>query len=423
MSALPFSRGTRIVNEGDHPAPALPDFRLLVYLFVGMRLVLLLAHPPTLVESGGAIFDRGLTVYGDFLYHFGIAENSRAELLPYRDFWYEYPPLIPILSGVVYALSGANYNVYATLLALLLTVFDVGNLALVRRIGDALRGPAAGEVLAWLYALAVAPLVLVFWNFEVVVTFWILLALWWLIRDRHVPAAAAIALGALTKLVPLLILGTVWRFRPAPVALRVTFIAGGLTAVGLTGVLAIGPEYGWPSLSAQLTKASFQTVWALIDRNYITGVFDNARLDVAAASRLQGNPPVIPAWARTALFAGIGLALYATTRRRDNSGLIAFAALTVVVFYLWSAGWSTQWQALLIPLLLLTLPGRAGPLLALSLAVVSFAEYPLLFVRTVGADGALSPAGIPLLTITVLVRTAILVGYGAALWAHLRKAG
>ena len=410
------------MTEGNHPALTPPDFRLLVYLFVGMRLVLLLAHPPTLVESEGAIFDRGLTVYGDFLYHFGIAENSRAGLLPYRDFWYEYPPLIPILSGAVYALSGANYNAYATLLALLLTAFDAGNLALVRRIGGALRGPAAGEALAWLYALAVAPLVLVFWNFEAVITFWFLLALWWLIRDRHIPAAAAIAIGALTKLVPLLILGAAWRFRPAPFALRLTFIAGGLTAVGLMGVLAISPRYGWPSLTAQMNKASFQTVWALIDRNYITGVFDNARLDVAAASRLQGNPPVIPTWARTAAFAGIGLALYATARRRDDSGLVAFAALTVVVFYLWSAGWSTQWQALLIPLLLLTLPGRAGPLLALALAAVSFAEYPLLFVRTAVADGALSPAGTPLLTITVLARTTMLVGYGAALWAQLRKA-
>jgi hypothetical protein len=410
------------VTGDERPAPTLPDFRLLVYLFVGMRLVLLLAHPPTLVESGGAIFDRGLTVYGDFLYHFGIAENSRAGLLPYRDFWYEYPPLIPILSGATYALSRANFTAYATLLALFLTAFDVGNLALVRRIGGALRGPAVGEALAWLYALAAAPLVLVFWNFEAVVTFWVLLALWWIIRDRHVPAAVAIALGALTKLVPLLILGAIWRFRPAPTALRVTFIAGGLTAVGLMGVLAIGPHYGWPSLTAQFNKASFQTVWALIDRNYITGVFDNARLDVAAASRLQGNPPTIPVWARTAAFAGIGLALYATTRRRDSAGLVAFAALTVVVFYVWSAGWSTQWQALLVPLLLLTLPGRAGPLLALALAVISFAEYPLLFARTAGADGALSAAGIPLLTMTVLVRTAILAGYGAALWVQLRKA-
>ncbi|MCC7209237.1 MAG: hypothetical protein IT323_18135, partial [Anaerolineae bacterium] len=63
-------------------AEGFPDFRLLVYLFVGLRLILLLAHPPTLIQTGGALVERGLTEHGDFLYHFGVADTSRIGLLP-----------------------------------------------------------------------------------------------------------------------------------------------------------------------------------------------------------------------------------------------------------------------------------------------------------------------------------------------------
>ena len=193
----------------------LPEFRLLIYLFVGLRLILLLAHPPTLAQvdvGGGVLVERGLTEYGDFRYHFGVAYNSRIGLLPYRDFWYEYPPIIPLLSGAVYGVARGDFSAYAALLALMLTAFDTGNLLLVRRIGAHVRGPAAGETAAWLYALVAAPLVLAFWNFEAVVTFWFLLSLALLLEKRGAAAGVAIALGALVKLVPLVVLGVVWRF-------------------------------------------------------------------------------------------------------------------------------------------------------------------------------------------------------------------
>jgi hypothetical protein len=397
------------------------DFRLLLYLFVGFRLVLLLVYQPQLVESGGQVFDRGLTAYGDFAYHFGIARYGDSGLLPYRDFWYEYPPLIPILSGLVYRFSGPNFTAYANLLGLVLLAFDTGNLLLVRWIGIKLHGQATGEALAWLYALMIAPLVLIFWNFEAVVTFSALLAITWLLEKRDTGAALVIAFGALTKLVPLLLLGAAWRFRTASAALRQTIIAVAITGIGLIGVLAFGPKYGAPSLVAQLNKTSYQTVWALLDRNYTTGVFSNDRFDPAKAYMSQGNPALIPWWARTALFGAIGLAIFATTRQRDARGLVAFAAITVVIFYLWSPGWSTQWQALLVPLILLTWPTRRGALLVLALAVFGFAEYPLIFSRAADAQGRLIPAMLPIFSLTVLARTALLIGLGIMLYRQLRE--
>jgi hypothetical protein len=221
--------------------------------------------------------------------------------------------------------------------------------------------------------------------------------------------------------VSLLLLGAVWRFKTPRTALKTSAIALALAAAGLFGVLLFGPQYAVPSLTAQWNKASFQTVWALVDGNTITGTFDGDRLDAGAAGVQRGNPPVIPPLVRTLAFGAVWLAVFITTQRRDAAGLLAFAALTVVIVYLWSAGWSTQWQALLVPLLLLTRPLRTGALLALTLAVVSFAEYPLLFVRAAGPDGAIRPEAAALLAVTVLARTAMLISWGALLYRGLRR--
>lgn len=399
------------------------NFRSLLYLFVGFRLIMLIVHQPQFIENPAnpaGPLEVGITLYGDFGYHFGIARNADAGLLPYRDFWYEYPPVIPVLSGVVYALSGPNFSAYANLLALVLTAFDVGNLLLVRRIGVRLYGASAGEPLAWLYALMVAPFILAFWNFEAVLAFTVLLAVLLLIGRHDLPAGLVIALGALTKLVPLVLLGAVWRYRPASAALRISVIAVGIALAGFAGVLLVGPRYGLPSLSAQFSKSSYQTIWALLDGNYTTGIFDTDRLDPAKATELRGNPAVVPWWLRGVAFGGIGAAIYATVRRFDDAGLLAFAAITVVIFYLWSQGWSPQWQAALVPLILLTLPGRIGVLLCIALAVFSFAEYPLIFVRGIGPDGSLRPEFVPLFSLTVLARTALLIFYAALLYVQLR---
>lgn len=399
---------------------SLTDTRLLLYLFVGLRLLLLIAHQPNLIPLNNGTVERGITVYGDFAYHFGIAEYTRLGLLPYRDFWYEYPPLIPMLSGGVYALSGGSFNAYANLLAVIFLLFDVGNLLLVRGMGRALYGSPQGDLIGWVYALMPAPLILGFWNFESVVTFGVLLSLRFLIAPKATLAGGVIALGALTKFLPLALIGAAWRFLPRPGALRVTVISLVITTLGLGAVLWFAPRYGGVSLTAQFNKASFQTVWALIDGNYITGTFNNERFDPTQASTLRGNPAVIPAWLRLIIVGGVGGLIYLTTRRRDGRGLIAFGAITLILVYLWSSGWSTQWQATLIPLILLALPDRNGVMLTLALSAFSFVEYPLIFVRGVDAGGVLQPAFVPLFSLAVVARTGVLVITALLLYLTLR---
>src|SRR5262249_28842340 len=128
---------------------------------------------------------------------------------------------------------------YTLLLNLVLLAFDTGTLILIRRIGTQLFGAATGMALAWIYALIAVPLVISFWTFDSIVAFLTLLAVTWLLDRRDTYSAITTAVGALTKLMPLVILGAVWRYRTVSQALRYSLIAVGLTAVGFVAMLAI----------------------------------------------------------------------------------------------------------------------------------------------------------------------------------------
>jgi hypothetical protein len=400
--------------------PLLRDRRILVYLFVALRLMLLLVYQP--LEGYGP----GVTAFGDYPHYFNLAQLSSQGKLPYRDYWYEFPPVFPAISLAVYGLTSArgpaDFNAYTICLGLVMIAFDMGNLLLLRRIGARLHGESTGVLLAWVYALLAVPLVFTFWTFEPVVTLTILLAVAWLIEGRDNRSAVVTAVGALTKLFPLVVLGAVWRFRPPRDALRITLIAAGLTGLGLLALLAVAGPFGMPSILAQFNKASYQSAWALLDHNYKTGNFGPVvdHFDPAKAYEPLGNPAVIPWWLRSAVFGALSLLVYARTRRRDGKGIVAFVAITVTIFFLWSQGWSPQWQMILVPLILLSFPTRDGILVCLVLALLSFVEYPLLFSRTAATGGAISPAQLPLYTVIILLRTALLIGFGVALYRRLR---
>ncbi|MFN8564460.1 MAG: hypothetical protein U0703_23220 [Anaerolineae bacterium] len=84
--------------------------------------------------------------------------------------------------------------------------------------------------------------------------------------------------------------------RDMRLAARYTLVSVGIFALVYLLLFAQNSAMTLPSLTAQFNKASYQTVWALIDGNYSTGNFGAAqeRLDPANASRLEGEPPVIP---------------------------------------------------------------------------------------------------------------------------------
>lgn len=399
----------------------LGDFRLLLILFISFRVMLLIVYQPLLIGD----VERGLGAQGDRLYHYALAELTAQGQWPFRDWWSEFPPVWYWLTTAVYQFQGANanYGSWSMLLGLIVLVFDAGNLILIHKIGRHLHGANTGITLAWVYTMLCAPMIFIWWNFETLVAFFLLLGTWWLLGGKENRSVVAIAFGTLTKFTPALILGAIWRFRDTRVALRYTLLAVGMFVLVYLPLFAQNAEMTFPSLTAQFSKPSYQTVWALLDGNYTTGNFGSieSHFDPAQTNIQSGNPAVVPSWLRLGVAAVIGLFIYARTRRYDDRGLVAFIGVTLLIFFLQAQGWSPQWLVQIIPLVLLTFPTKNGVLIIVILSLVTFVEYPLLFIRTGDSGGVIEGALALPFAVLVLARTAILLGLCVAFYQRLRQ--
>lgn len=398
----------------------LADFRLLLILFVFLRLMLLMVYQPLFTQG----IERGMTAGGDFMYYFQLGALSGQGHLPFRDWWSEFPPIPSYLETLVFQLVGRNgYPAFAMTLGVIMMLFDVGNLVMMRRIGARLHGAGTGMALAWVYAVSVVPLVMVWWNFEPMVAFFLLWSVALLVERRDTKSAIVAAVGGLVKFTPLLVLGAVWRFRQPRVAVRYSLITLGIFAVVYALFFAQNAAMTAPSLTAQFNKASYQSIWALIDGNYRTGNFGTPqeRLDPANAYQLVGEPSVVPGFVRLGAAALIGAFVFWRTRRLDERGLVAFVTITLLIFFLQAQGWSPQWLSQIVPLVLLCFPTRDGVTAVVLLSLVTFAEYPFLFIRTGDTGGVITGDLVPPFVALVLARTVILIGICFALYKRLRQ--
>jgi hypothetical protein len=179
-------------------------------------------------------------------------------------------------------------------------------------------------------------------------------------------------------------------------------------------LLALGGPFALASFRSSAARSSYATVWALLDGNRGTGMLVpiEAHFDLEAAGRPVGNPACVPEWLKTCVF-GLGYVwLFWKARLRSNlRRMVAFACLTVVVFFLWSKGWSPQWQVFLFPLVFLALPYRRALLIVLVLSAVNLAEWPVLLGRGLNEW----------LWMTVLLRTGLFILLAADLWREVRK--
>ncbi len=412
-----------MTDNQNHPYALLMDGRLLLVLYISLRLMLLMAYQPLLIDE----VERGIGAGGDRLYHYQLAQLSAEGLWPYRDWWSEFPPVWPLLTTAAYQMlgEGVSYGSWSGLLGVVMIASEAGVLVLLRRIGARLHGEATGAALAWVYALMAAPVVFMWWNFDSLVVLALLLGLWLLLIRADTGSALALVAGALVKFVPALLLGAVFRFRSPRQGLR--YLAISLLGFGLAyaPLFALNTELSLTSLQAQFSKPSYQTLWAILDGNYQTGNFGTVQSHLRAdgLDEVAGNPPVVPGALRLGLAALIGGVVFLRTQRRDDLGLVAFTGITLVIFFLQAQGWSPQWVTQIIPLVLLVYPSRSGVLLCVLLSLAALAEYPVMFIRTTdaGTPGLISGSLWMPWVAVVTLRSLLLIGLAAAFYNTLRQ--
>jgi len=380
--------------------------RLIVLLFVAFRLMMLITFLPD-----------DLTRFGDYPYYYALARLSDDGYLPFIHYWSEHLPVFPRISIAVYSLSrlvsGGGYAAYVYLFGATMVAFDTGSLWLFLRLAEHVWGEMRALQLGWIYSLLFVPLIFCWWTFEGMTTCFILLARYWLVDGGEGRSAVAVALGALTKLVPVFFLPVVVRTRPWRQWLPYCLVTAAVVLAVVVLLLALGGPFAVASFRSIGARSSYETVWALLDGNLETGMLVPvaAHFDVEAAGRPVGNPARVPEWLKTGLF-GLGyLWLFWKARLRSNPRrMVAFFCLTLVVFLLWSKGWSPQWQVFLFPLILLALPYRRATLIVLALSAINLAEWPVLLGRGLNEW----------LWATVIVRTGLLMLLATELWREVR---
>lgn len=395
------------------PAATTPNILLVLSVFFSSRLMMLLAFP---LEN--------LIVYGDFQYYFKFAglsaaggcalfTGSRQGCYPFIDYWSEFPPIFPFLNLGVYYLAQQQFKNYVFMLSFVLLLAECGNLYLLYRLALALYGRARAINTAWIYAALFVPVFFWLGNFDALTTLFILSGLYGLVKSKNKLLALALGLGAMTKFVPLLLVATIWRKRGGRAALIYGAAAAAISLLILTPFLLTNFEMTLASLRAQAGKSSYQTVWALLDGNDTTGNFGPVidHFDPAKAAEPVNNPARIPTWLSLIPFGLLGLFIFTRPVRLADAGLdaVVFTALTFVIFFLWTQGWSPQWQTFLIPLLLLSLPEKRAVMFIIVLGFINFLEWPVILSRGLNE----------LLPITIIARTLIFALLAVELYQQL----
>lgn len=306
---------------------------------------------------------------------------------PFVHYWVEYPPMFPWLALAAYRVSlwlppwGDVW--FGTFLRWSIVPFELGAVLLVYAIGRRFNPEGPALLGTFLYAIAFATTYVPLGWFDMLPLFWLLLALYFTLRDHPGWTGVAVGLGLLAKPIVVLVLPTTWQRLPQGSA-RLWLILASLAAVllPLLPFFILSPHMLLAHVQNLAVRPSWETVWALLDGYYGSGAVApvEQRFDVASALWRSHTGGGAYGWLAALAFGGLGLFLW--TRKidwRDARRTTAFVALTWGLFALWSKGYSPQWSVTFVPFIALLMPNLRGALYLGLLGIALAAEWPLAF--------------------------------------------
>ena len=454
MGYPPKSHHTTQPARTPLPREARRELALIFALFITMRLMCVWWFRPLYSEAAG------------FFLPFAYLQD--AGYYPFFDYWLEYPPVlayfIVALRAIAVAICGRGSVAWQALCLTRIVQIgsiacETGALALLYAMAKMLRGHKSAARACWIYIALFSTAFVTLSYLDALPVLLMLAAIVFAVYSRPMWAALTVAAGFMTKVFPIGILPTVlkcearWRWRLAPLGVFLLFVAYFAAPFAVTGS-------HWLACSAESTvrRPGWQTVWALIEGRSEFGYVGPRRVDqtprffeperhgivpgTAALLKalpldVYGPPPVrrtvfyrvASRFARKLDFlgagpqgparwiygaAGIAVALFfLVTSARLPAALpprrrLTYAAFTMFLLFFYAKGWSPQFVAYLIPLLLIAFPETEAGLWCLLLTVVAFIEMPLWAVHLHGHAG-MAVADRLVLQATVIARTALLL--------------
>jgi len=406
-------------TQAHRPRSATRELVLILTLFAAFRVMVLLAFRP-----GGLILD-----YSDFHYFRAFSQLTRQGYFPYVNLWSPYPPLFPFLMVGVWRISNLlppwefSNLWFSLLLGGTFILFETGNLVLIYAIARRLGNDQRALRSAWFYMALFTPVYTLTGWFDSYPLFFFLLGLYLLLRRRPLWSALFTGVGFMVKIIPLILLpigaqisnikhqfqNGKWciRVRPLNLAFDIRHVIFYVGTFALTVVIIglpiylLNPRLVWGSLVISSVREPWETVWALLEGQFDYGI---APLDMRniAWDPATGPGSSLP-WLWITLAFGL-VYLVAYTRPVDWKAprqVTAFAGFTVVLFLLYSKGYSPQWLGWPLAFIALLLPNMRGAFYAVVTGLLNLVEANVFF--------TIMPDEHWLLAITVGLRTLILV--------------
>ena len=338
------------------------------FYFLMFRLILFASLPYEVIHG-----------YGDYWNFFQQAGLG----FPFLDFWTEFPPIFPILSRGIYNLVGGREHAYGYLLAIFFSLLQAVSIWLLMHILRIVWPQEDPEHRGWFYFLFTAGLFYSWGYFDTLTVFFMLLGLYCILLKKDIWTILAITLGILTKWFPALLIPAIWKIRKPKKALGISIATLFIVAAVWFALFAANAEYTKASFISQFNKGSWETVWALIDGNLTTGNFNPEIIRTIGSSAYESsrNPSVIPTWLSLLGIGGLGFLISWKSSLDSPLKVVGFMGLTLVMFFLWSPGYSPQWTLYLLPVVIISFKDKRNLLLALILVLVNLLEWPILLSR------------------------------------------
>lgn len=387
-------------------ASASREFALILVLFIAFRAMSLLAFRP-----GGQILD-----HSDFYWYREFAQLTRQGYTPYINLWTTYPPLFPFLMIGLWKISSLLPpwefpNLwFSLLLGGTFLLFEAGNLVLIYAIAGRMGDQRTALRSVWFYAILFTPVYTLIGWFESYPLFFFLLSLYLLLRGRPLWSALMTGIGFMIKLIPLILLPVGAQIASAKcqtsngegqavrrkLFFRVRFFGWSfiicdlvfyyLGVFGLT-VFVIGlpfylrnPRLVWGPLVISGAREPWETVWALFEGKFDYGIIPLDMRNIAW-DPATGPGSSLP-WIWITLAFGL-IYLFAYTRSFDwkaPRNIVAFTGFTLMLFLLYSKGYSPQWLGWVLVFVALLLPNLRGAFYAVVTSLLNLLEANVFFI-------------------------------------------
>ena len=267
---------------------------LLTLIFFAGRLLLFFALMPNDIHG-----------LGDFPNYYSV---SILPGFPYFAYWTEYPPIFAFSIKLISLLSLGNQTLFDFILYLVVTISGSISIIVLSKIAENLDiSRTDNNLISLIYFSFLAFISYSWWYFDFVIVVLMLFVILNVIIKRESSAGILLGIGILTKWFPILLLPAIFLFSKKRSAVKILILSFSLVIFVWSFLLISSPEMSWASLKSQPGRNSWQTIWALIDGNMVTGAFiplEN-RYDPSLVNQSFGNPATIPTWSTFLVFFGI----------------------------------------------------------------------------------------------------------------------